>query len=304
MSMRDYILNAYKLLCEKTDPHLEELYNLGITPYMPYIIGILVFGFIIAIALVVKPQKALAESYFLVGDRLKNVRKKKLFDYESIHIKLSANGLLFRCPWLENPAAYIGIKILTGIAGELFFSLFTDIYGRVIGFIIGLFFIDVYGIITNAADNNKMLQDIQAIYNSLATQVRSQVYLPKALCESIEIIDKKDKRLRAALLRLAADMNANIPFDEAIKTFEYSFSNQYIDSLCLIIEQWTESGLAEELLRDISKQVDSFASINLEKKKQSLEISMTLGVLALFANIMWVIWDISMSTILGELSNF
>ncbi len=302
--MKEQLVNILNSLVNTIDPLLERLYGYGLTQYMPFIIGALIFGFIITIALVVKPQKAIVESYYLVGDRLKNVRKKKLFNYESIYIKLSANGLLYRYPWLENPAAYIGFQVMTGIIGGLLFSFYTDVYGIVLGFIIGLFFLDVYGFITNAADNVKMLQDIQAIYNSLATQVRSQVYLPKALCESIEIIDKKDKRLRAALLRLSADMNANIPFDEAIKTFEYSFSNPYIDSLCLIIEQWTESGLAEELLRDISKQVDSFAAINLEKKKQSLEISMTLGVLALFANIMYIVWDLSFTTLLEELANF
>ena len=282
------------------EQYLLAAYNLGI---MPFVIGLMAAVFIIIISLVMKPGKQINNIYVKINNRLIRKQEKKHFDYDKLHKKLSQSGMLFKHPWLEKPAAYYGIKIcfalLLGVIGGMFYLILIPL-----GFVVGYLLFDAYMYFSNNSDNKKMQKDIELIYNLLSIQIRSGVYLPDALCECANIIDPADTRLKTSLTKLSGNLIIGTPVKEAIKKFNDDFDNQHIDSLCVIIAQASESGLAEDLLADISKQVKVFSSLQMEKKKQEMDISMTIVILGLFVDIMVVIMSLAIGTIMTDLTNF
>ena len=91
-----------------------------------------------------------------------------------------------------------------------------------------------------------------------------------------------ERRLRQAFLDLTGDIVMKADIYEALERFQEKFDNRYVDSLCITVLQALESGQAVELLRDIGEQVKDMETMVLERKKASLDRSMTfyqLGVL-------------------------
>ncbi len=276
------------------------VYDLGI---MPIVIAAIAFLFIIVVAIKVKPTKQIGKAYVKINNELSLKKNRFSFDYEKIHKKLSKSGMLFKHPWLENPAAYIGIKMIFALLLAVFAGIFHPILA-IAGAVIGYMVFDFYMYFSNNADNRKMQKDISLIYHLLAIQVRSGVYLPNALCECVDIIDPADTRLKTSLMRLSGNIVIGRPFDQSLKAFQDDFDNQHIDSLCVILVQAMESGLAEDILRDIGKQVKIFSTLQMEKKKSEMDLSMTFVILGLFVDIMVVILTLSINSIIAEMSFF
>lgn len=280
--------------------YLKQIYDLKITPY---IIAAIAFGFIMVIALVVKPGKQLGTIYVKINDRLIRKTKKKSFDYEKIKKSLSRSGMLYKHAWLENPAAYIGLKVILSLLFGVFVSFFHPLLIP-LGLVFGYKSFDLYMYLSNNSDNKKMQKDIELIFNLLSIQVRSGVYMPSALCECVDVIDPSDLRLKTALMQLSGNLIIGTPFKDAIRSFNENFDNQHIDSLCTILDQASESGKSEDLLADIGKQVKLFTALQMDKKKQEMDLSMTIVILGLFVDIMYVILDLSINTIMVQMTNF
>lgn len=260
----------------------EYLYKTGIYPFI--LLG-LVFLFIIFVAIKYNPAKQLRNVYNGINQRLidrANIaaykKKKKNFDFNKIHDSLLQNGILFRFPWLDNPANYLSLKILMGIAlGFVLSLLFPVLF--IVGFIFGYKSLDFLVYAVNSADNKRMQNDIQLIYNLILIQSKSHINLTYALCDCIDMIDQDDVRLKYNLKKLKINLFSGYTFKDAIKIFNESFNNQYIDSLCLTLIQVEETGLATELLKDINNQVQHFSSLQLSKKKEEMDVKVSLASL-------------------------
>lgn len=135
--------------------------------------------------------------------------------------------------------------------------------------------------ILNRMDNEKMLPDIRLIYHALAMQIKAGVYVADALSEIYTGVE--NRRLKDALLDLGGDIVLKSDILTALERFRDRFENRYIDSLCITILQAMESGQAVELLNDIAEQVKDMEKVVLEKKKGTIDRSITfyqLGMLS------------------------
>ena len=294
--MQDFI----NKIIPEASKYLKLVYDMKI---MPYIVAFMMFAFILVVAIVVKPGKQINNVYVKVNNRLIQQKKRFSFDYEKVKSKLSKSGMLFKHPWLESPAAYIGVKmILMILVGALCGFLHPVLI--IPGAILGYKLFDIYMWLSNNSDNKKMQKDIELIYNLLSIQVRSGVYLPNALCECADVIDPSDTRLKTSLVRLSGNILIGTPFPQSIKQLQDDFDNPHIDSLSVILLQAMESGHVEDVLADIGKQVKIFSALQMEKKKQEMDLSMTIVILGLFVDIMMVILSLSINTIMVEMTNF
>lgn len=135
--------------------------------------------------------------------------------------------------------------------------------------------------ILNRLDNEKMLSDIRLVYHTLAIQIKAGVYVADALSEMYAGVE--NRRLKDALLDLGGDMFLQSDMVTALDRFQKKFDNRYIDSLCITVIQAMESGQAVDLLSDIAEQVKDMEKVVLEKKKGTLDRSITfyqLGMLS------------------------
>lgn len=252
----------------------------------------LIFGFIIFVGIKYSPAKQLKNAYNSINQRLIDAtnavsikKKKKKFDFNRIHDTLLQNGVLFRFPWLDNPASYLGMKILLAIAFGLLLSVFSPVF-FIIGAFIGYKSLDFGVYLLNATDNRKMQADIQLIYNLILIQSKSHINLAYALSDCVDMINPNDRRLKDALKRLRINLFSGHTFKESIKIFNEGFNNQYIDSLCLTLIQAEETGLASDLLKDIGSQVQHFSSLQLSKKKEKMDIKVTIASLLFLASLL------------------
>ena len=82
-------------------------------------------------------------------------------------------------------------------------------------------------------------------------------------------------------------MRAN--FEEALARFQGKFDNRYLDSLCLILLQATQSGQSVDLLSDLSEQIKDMEAALLSQKKEALDRSVTFYQLGILVAIMGVV---------------
>lgn len=259
--------------------------------FYPFILLGLIALFIIFIAFKYNPRKQLKKAYSRLNQRLINEanavanKSKKTFDFNKIHDMLLQNGILFRAPWLDNPANYLALKFISGILLGVLMGLLVPILSLV-GFALGYVLPNFVVKIINSQDNKKMQKDIQLIYNLILIQSKSHVSLTDALVDCVDMIDPEDKRLVHNLKVLKENLIGNKSFKEAIKIFNAAFDNQYIDSLCLTLIQAEESGLASDLLKDMNAQVQHFSVLRLNAKKEEMDTKVTIASLIFLASLL------------------
>lgn len=194
--------------------------------------------------------------------------------------------------YLEKYGAKYHYGRLCGIKQLLVVSLLLMATGWIVGFRYGTYIGGMAGLIglllpwlilpaLNKSDNEKMLPDLRLVYHALAMQIKAGVYVTDALTEMYSGVE--NRRLKEALLDLGSDIVVKADLITALERFRNRFENRYIDSLCITVIQAMESGQAVELLRDIAEQVKDMEKVVLEKKKGSLDRSITfyqLGMLS------------------------
>ena len=156
--------------------------------------------------------------------------------------------------------------------------------GPAIGWVAGIFlggFLWIYIPLQNRRDNERMLPELELIYHALAMQIRSGIYVSDALAECYSGVETP--RLRDGLMELGGDIVLKSDVYRALDRFQQRFDNRYIDSLCITVCQAMESGQAVELLGDLGDQIRDMEKAVLEKRKVSLDRSITfyqLGILS------------------------
>lgn len=206
-------------------------------------------------------------------------KERELGVYYRCQKYLKRNGVQYHYGKKISPERMVIVSLLLMCVGLLVgmqLSVVVAIVAAVLGCLLPWMLISVL----NRSDNEKMLQDIKMIYQALAMQIRSGVYVTDALAECSSSV--REKRLRDALFTLGGDIVMKSDLFSALEKFQACFDNRYIDSLCITIMQAMESGKAVELLADIAEQVRDMEKAVLEKRKARLDRSITfyqLGML-------------------------
>uniref|UniRef100_UPI004057115D type II secretion system F family protein n=1 Tax=Acetatifactor sp. TaxID=1872090 RepID=UPI004057115D len=252
---------------------------------LPFVISILVFVLILIFASTYHPQQAFVKTYERVNNRLRE-KKNGIFNYERTREFLQANGAEFHYGKWIDPVKYLALRLI--LAALLFFITirfhwFVATLSAILGYQIpGLMLVYM-----NRQDNEKMLMEVQTVYNALFVLIKAGVYVSDAMAECYTRL--KPGRLRSALEEISGELFVKNSFDEAIKNFQKKFNNSFIDSLCIILLQGKETGKTVELLQDISEQIKEMNATLLRRKKDALEHKATFCILAIFAAVLVVV---------------
>lgn len=199
---------------------------------------------------------------------------------------LHRNGAAFHYGRWVNPIRFLTLRIVLAVIGLLIGGEFAFGYGLVLAVV--LYWLPGWLLVyLNSRDNIRLLPEIKLIYHALEIQIRAGVYVTDALAECYGSVT--ECRLQAALLDLAGDIVMKADIYGALEQFQGKFDNRYIDSLCITILQACESGQAVELLGDIGEQLKDMETVVMNRKKSSLDRSITFYQLAILGAVLLVI---------------
>lgn len=257
-------------------------------------------AFLLATVVLAEPGKRAARVYRRINSRLKE-QKGSLFDYHRVEAFLRRNGAEYHLGARVDPVKYQALKIILAVLGLL---AGIRIHGLAALVLAAMAFAapGIYLASANSRDNQRMLPDIKLVYNSLAIQIQSGVYMADALSECYASVT--DRRLKAALMELSGQIIMKSNFGGALGQFRDRFDNPYIDSLCVILVQAMETGQAVELLSDISEQLKDMEAAILQKRKGKLDRDTTFCLLGIMAAVLGVVIYVCVSEIFRTAVNF
>ncbi len=152
--------------------------------------------------------------------------------------------------------------------------------------VFGYYLPDIFMDISNEADNNEMLEDIRALYDTLRIQAKAGVYLTQSIMDCYLIV--KHPRMKAALLEFNNQMLAKNGLAQAIDSLEQKFDNPYMESFCIVLKQSMESGKSVQILTDLSTQMSDVEHAVRLKQKEKLDGQIQLLQLLLFAGMLGI----------------
>ena len=211
---------------------------------------------------------------------------KELAWYQRTELWLERNGVKYHLGIKVTPMTYLAFRIGLGAAFFVVFWMLAPAYGVLAG-VIGFFLPMVLAMYMNRKDNLRMLSELKLMYHSLEIQTRAGVYVTDTLAELYGSVC--ERRLKQALLELAGDLVMRADLGEALERFQKKFDNRYIESLCMIILQATESGQAVDLLGDLSEQIKDMEAAVLGQKKEALDRSVTFYQLGILVAVMGLV---------------
>lgn len=222
--------------------------------------------------------------------------KIKAFNYDELELYISRSGLGFMTKEKMTPITYMITKIFFSIFG-LFVGLQLSLVYGLIFMLVGYIGLDFIINESNKGDNRLMLEDIKNVYDTLRIQTKAGVYITNVLTECYLVV--QNKRLKQALLKLTSDIIAKNDIETSLDSFRNKFSNEYIDTMTIIIKQSLQTGQAAKMFEDIRNQItDIEAAIVMNEKQKIARKIVTVQVMLYIAIILISVYIamISLST--------
>lgn len=191
----------------------------------------------------------------------------KSFNYDAVEQYINSSGLAYMTNYKMTPLMYIMLRIILALflmISGLQFNLFAGLALLPIGY----FGLDFIINMSDKADNDKMLADIEGVYDTLRIQTKAGVYITSVLTDCYLVV--KNKRLKSAFLKLTSDIAAKNDIDTALDDFRGKFRNEYIDTLVIIIKQSMQTGQAAKMFDDIREQIADIDAAMLINEKNSI----------------------------------
>lgn len=206
------------------------------------------------------------KGYDSIVDRMQHA-KVKAFNYEELDSYIKRSGLEYMSKGKLTPVSYMGLKIgfaLLGTCAGLQVNLLAGIGFMVVGYLALDFIVDQ----SNQSDNKAMLNDIKNIYDTLRIQTKAGVYITSVLTDCYLVV--QNKRLKQALLKLTSDIAATNDMEESLNNLKAKFTNQYIDTMVIIIKQSLQTGQAAKMFDDIKGQINDIEAAMVLNEKQKI----------------------------------
>ena len=264
--------------------------------------ALLIFSMTLVIIKQEKEEKNLKKlrdkSYSTMSSSMEYSRLS-MFNYSSIEKFLNNSGAKQMFKWL-NPVTWLFIEIITALFGIMVGASLAGIIGAVIGCVIGFMFPRFVAAQSNSGDNKKLLTDLRTIYDVLRIQTKAGVYTSLILSDCY--LSVRNKRLREALMELVSDIAVNSDMEEALEKFRSKFSNDYIDSLALVIKQSLVTGSSAQMLDDIAIQISNIEDALLVNQRNTVTTKLTFVQLLLYGSIIAVSGYIAVTAVTEGLS--
>lgn len=213
------------------------------------------------------------------------VSKIKSFNSDDISLYISRSGLGFMFNEKLTPLSYVMIRI--GLIFALaIVGLQASLIGGLVGAVIGYFALDFLADMSNKSDNDKMLEDIKNVYDTLRIQTKAGVYITSVITDCYLVV--QNKRLKKAFLRLTSDIAAKNDVDAALDDFRNKFENEYINALVIIIKQSMKTGQATKMFEDIRAQITDIEVAMMESEKRKVQLMITICQVILYTAIIAV----------------
>ena len=242
---------------------------------LPILISTLLFSLIVFVMVTYNPKRTIVRAYERINFQLKE-KKNIFFNYEYMNAFLMANGGVYHYGKWVNPIRFWIVSLVLAVVVAIVVAPYHWLLA-VISMLIGYKLPKWLLSYLNKADNDKMLLQLQTLYNALSLQVQAGVYVSDALTECHRRLPKG--RLKDALITVSGELIVKKSFDTVIAGFNKKFNNRFIDSLCMILSQGQESGKAVEMLGNMSKQLTNMNVQLLKRKKASLDRTATICIL-------------------------
>ena len=233
--------------------------------------------------------------------------KRGYFDLERIDKYLRTHGGYFMFEWLD-PFTFLMIKSGFALLGFMvIFSLIPNnmafaLAGGAVGAVLGFFCFDIILNVANESDNDDMMVDIKAIFDTLRTQTKAGVFLTNSLTECYMIV--ANERLKSALLDMTNKIIIKNDIEDAIHDFNEEFDNPYIDTLCVTILQSMESGKSVQILEDLSKQIaDMQSAINI-KEQERLDAKIQILEMLVFVGLIGSVLFVLVMSMMGQFATW
>lgn len=191
----------------------------------------------------------------------------KSFNYDAIEQYINSSGLAYMTNYKMTPLLYIVLRMAMALFLMILGLQFSLIAGLVL-LPIGYFGLDFIINMSDKADNDKMLPDIEDVYDTLRIQTKAGVYITSVLTDCYLVV--KNKRLKSAFLKLTSDIAAKNDINTALDDFRSKFRNEYIDTLVIIIKQSMQTGQAAKMFDDIREQISDINAAMIINEKNSI----------------------------------
>ncbi len=245
---------------------------------MPLILGVLGFAFIFSLFHTYTASELFATGTERMEQRMKKKKKNGSASYNELTDFLLRNGASEHFGDWISPASYlmlrIGMALLLGILGMSQHLLLLPV-----GFIGGYLLPQLLILEMNRDDNSKMSEQIATVYNTLQIQTEAGIELVEAATNMAEALP--DGRLAHAFEQLSAEVSLSRDFEAGIEHFNKKFDNEFIDALCVIMQQGAKTGRTQDLMRDISAQIADMQAANLASRKEKIDRFVTFAIMAL-----------------------
>jgi tight adherence protein C len=223
--------------------------------------------------------------------------KIKSLNYDVVKAYINACGLAYMTNYKMTPTSYIllkfGIALVAMICG-LQISLLAGLILLPIGYI----GVDFVMNLSDKSDNEKMLADIENVYDVLRIQTKAGVYITSVLTDCYLVV--RNKRLKSAFLKLTSDIAAKNDIESALNDFKSKFRNEYIDTLVIIVKQSMQTGQASKMFDDIREQIaDIDAAMLIAEKERINRQIITVQLILYFAIIAVAVFITYISLISG-----
>lgn len=191
----------------------------------------------------------------------------KSFNYDAVEQYINSSGLAYMTNYKMTPLMYIMLRIVLALF-LMILGLQFNLFAGLALLPIGYFGLDFIINMSDKADNDKMLADIEDVYDTLRIQTKAGVYITSVLTDCYLVV--KNKRLKSAFLKLTSDIAAKNDIDTALDDFRGKFRNEYIDTLVIIIKQSMQTGQAAKMFDDIREQIADIDAAMLINEKNSI----------------------------------
>ncbi len=221
------------------------------------------------------------------NSKLSKLIRLKPKTYNKLQIYLSQVGVNYLLKRVVDPVEYEFVNVLLAFAFGTLGYCFFGLIGLLLGCILGFFMLRILLEINNSRDNDKIVEDLQSIYENIKINTESGVFLTEALnsCYKVASCD----RLKKALYEMITDIMVKQNVMDAIEDFKLKFKSVHIDTFCTVLRQGYETGDTMTALSSISQQLISIQKTVEIKHKQRLENDITKVMLVILIAIIVVV---------------
>lgn len=207
--------------------------------------------------------------------------------YNKLQIYLSQVGVNYLLKRVVDPVEYEFVNVLLAFAFGTLGYCFFGLIGLLLGCILGFFILRILLDINNSRDNDKIVEDLQSIYENIKINTESGVFLTEALnsCYKVASCD----RLKKALYEMITDIMVKQNVMDAIEDFKLKFKSVHVDTFCTVLRQGYETGDTMAALSSASQQLLSIQKAVEIKHKQRLENDIMKVMLVILIAIIIVI---------------